>query len=174
MRSKTVKRLAILIAVLGLIGGTGFFVHGFQIQRLARSVVEQADRAKKEGDLAKAELLLKGHLVNVPDDLDVQFQYANLLLEIAKTPARQEQALGIYYGILKRSPGLVTVRKRLMELLFEMGQYRKAQDQLQILLGPDPLEKSEDGDLLFLMGRCYEEAPRCHERREVLSSGDQA
>ncbi len=28
MRSKTVKRLAILIAVLGLIGGTGFFVHG--------------------------------------------------------------------------------------------------------------------------------------------------
>jgi cellulose synthase operon protein C len=157
MRWKTVKRLAILIAVLGLIGGTGFFVHGFQIQRLARSVVEQADRAWKKGDLAKAELLLRGHLVNISDDLDVRYQYANLLLEISRTPARQEQALGIYYGILTRSTGLVTVRKRLMELLFEMGQYGRAQDQLQILLGPDPLEKSKDGSLLFLMGRCYQE-----------------
>jgi len=155
MRSKTVKRLAILIAVLGLIGGTSFFVHGFQMKRLARSVVEEADRAKKEGDLAKAELLLKGHLVNVPDDLDVRFQYANLILEIAKTPARQEQALGIYNGILRRSTGLVTVRKRLMELQFEMGQYRRAQDELVILLGGNPLA-SEDGYLQFLMGQCYE------------------
>ena len=29
MKAKTVKRLAILIAVLGLIGGTGFYTHKF-------------------------------------------------------------------------------------------------------------------------------------------------
>src|ERR1035438_787774 len=100
MRSKTIKRLAILIAVLGLIGGTSFFVRAFQIKRMARDRVKEADHAQKEGDLAKAERLLKEHLVVIPDDLDVQFQYANLLLEIAKTPARQKQALGIYYSIL--------------------------------------------------------------------------
>jgi tetratricopeptide (TPR) repeat protein len=158
MRWKTVKRLAILIAVLGLISGTGFIVHGFQIQWLGRSVLERADLAQKKGDLGKAELLLRGYLVNIPDDLDVQFQYANLLLEISRTPKQQDQALGIYYAILRRSPGLVTVRKRLMELLLEIGRYERVQDQLQILLGPDPLEKSKDGSLLFLMGRCYQEA----------------
>jgi cellulose synthase operon protein C len=139
MRGKTVKRLAILIAVVGLIGGTGFFVHAFQIQRLARSVVEQADRAEEKGDLAKAELLLKGHLINLPDDLDVRYKYAKLLLKISKIPARVEQALGIYSGILRRSTGRTDVRKQLMELLFETGDYVRAQNELQILLGPDPL-----------------------------------
>ena len=41
MRAKTIKRWAILIAVLSLIGGTGFFTQRFQITRLAKSVVER-------------------------------------------------------------------------------------------------------------------------------------
>jgi len=156
MSLTTVKRLAILVAVLGLIGVIGFFAQRAQIQRLARSVVEEADRAKTEGDLAKAELLLRGHLVNVPDDLDVRFQYANLILEIAETPQRRENALGMYRMILRRSPGLMKVRRQMMDLLFRMPNYAEAQKQLVILLGREPLE-SEDGDLQFLMGRCHEE-----------------
>ena len=121
MRSKTVKRLAILIAVIGLIGGTGFVAQRVQIKRLAQSVVEQADQAKKAGDLEKAELLLKGHLQNVPDDLDVQFKYANLVLERAKTPSRIAEAIAIYRGILVREAGNKDVRRRLMQLEFEGG-----------------------------------------------------
>ena len=157
MRSKTVKRLAILIAVLGLIGGTGFVAQRVQIKRLAQSVVEQADQAEKAGDLAKAELLLKGHLQNVPDDLDVQFKYANLVLEIAKTPSRIAEAIAIYRGILVREAGNKDVRRRLMQLEFEGRQFQRAQEDLQILLEPDPLENT-DGDLQFQMGQCYEEA----------------
>ncbi len=161
MRSKTVKRLAILIAVLGLIGGTGFVAQRAQIRRLAQSVVEQADQAKKAGDLEKAELLLKGHLQNVPDDLDVQFKYANLVLERAKTPSRIAEAVAIYRGILVREAGNKDVRRRLMQLEFEGGQFQRAQEDLQILLEdprqPDPLENT-DGDLQFQMGQCYEKA----------------
>ena len=35
MRAKTIKRWAILIAVLSLIGGTGFFTQRYQVTRLA-------------------------------------------------------------------------------------------------------------------------------------------
>ena len=156
MSSMTVKRLAILVAVLGLIGVIGFFAQRAQIQRLARSVVAEAELAEKDGDLAKAELLLRGHLVNVPDDLDVQFQYANVILKAAETPKRQEKALAIYRRILRRSPGLLDVRKQMMEVLYRLPHYGLAQQQLVILLGKEPLE-SEDGDLQFRMGRCQEE-----------------
>jgi cellulose synthase operon protein C len=156
MSSMTVKRLAILVAVLGLIGVIGFFAQRAQVQRLARSVAEKADRVKKEGDLVKAEALLKGYLQNVPDDLDMQFQYANLILEIAETPTRQEMALGMFRRILRRSPGLMKVRRQMMDLLIKMQRYGDAQGQLVILLGREPLE-SEDGDLQFRLGRCHEE-----------------
>ena len=35
MKATTVKRLAILIAVLSLVGGTGFIAQRFQVKRLA-------------------------------------------------------------------------------------------------------------------------------------------
>ena len=162
MRSKTIKRLAVLIAVLVLIGGTSFFVQRAQIKRLAKSVVDEAEIAEKKGDLVEAESRLRGHLQNVPNNLDVQFKYANLLLRMGKTPQRQEDALRIYNGILSRDPGNTDVRRRMMELLFEMGRYvsaqgLSAQGELLILLGSQPLE-NKDGDLQFRMGRCYEQA----------------
>ena len=36
MKARTAKRLAILIAVLSLVGGTGFFTQRYQVNRLAR------------------------------------------------------------------------------------------------------------------------------------------
>ena len=157
MRLTTIKRLAILIAVLGLIGGTGFAVQRAQIKRMAQSVAEQADRAKKEGDLAKAEELLKQHLQNVPNDFDMQFKYANLILEIAKTPAHQEEALGIYREIVTRNPGNREVRRRLMELEFETRRFQNARGDLLILLEESTPLENKDGDLQFKMGRCLEE-----------------
>jgi cellulose synthase operon protein C len=156
MRSKTIKRLAILIAGLGLIGGTGLVAQRVQITRLAHDVVEQADRAKKAGDFVKAELLLKGHIQNVPDDLDVRLKYADLITENAKSPARQEEAMGIYTGILTKTPGNLEVHRRVMDLAFATGRYARAQGELVILLGSSPLE-NKDGDLQFLMARCFEE-----------------
>ena len=74
MRVKTIKRWAILIAVLSLIAGTGFFTQRFQITRLAKSVADEADNAVKEGDFAKAEKLYREHLVVFPDDVEIQDQ----------------------------------------------------------------------------------------------------
>ena len=42
MKATTVKRLAILIAVLSLVGGTGFFAHEIQVNRLGRNEIKKA------------------------------------------------------------------------------------------------------------------------------------
>src|SRR5690348_11925889 len=67
MRAKSIKRLAILIVVLGLIGGTSFVAHGIQLAKMAQSVVKQAERAEKEGNFTEAEKLYREHLKVFPD-----------------------------------------------------------------------------------------------------------
>ena len=47
MRAKTIKRLAILIAVLSLVGGTGFFTQQYQVTKLAHTVADRAAQAEK-------------------------------------------------------------------------------------------------------------------------------
>ena len=102
MRAKTVKRLAILIAVLSFVGGTGFFAHGFQLDRNARSRIKKADLAEKAGDFAEAEKLYWQHREVFPEDVDVQIKYADALLKVDKSPKRQNEAIQIYSDILRQ------------------------------------------------------------------------
>ena len=121
MTAKTIKRWAIFIAGLSLIGGTGFFTQRFQVTRLAKSVAEQADSAVKKGDFAKAEKLYWEHLMVFPDDVEIKIKYADALLKAAPVPRQQAEALQIYGGILTRNPGRDDVRRKLMELKSPWG-----------------------------------------------------
>ena len=60
MRTKTIKRLAILIAVLSLVGGTGFFIQQLQVEKMGRSVIKKAELAEKAGDFADGREALRG------------------------------------------------------------------------------------------------------------------
>src|ERR1700733_12272422 len=77
MRTKIIKRWAIFIAVLSLIGGTGFFTQRFQVTRHAKSVAAKADTAVADGDFAKAETLYREHLVVFPEDVEIKIKYAD-------------------------------------------------------------------------------------------------
>ena len=154
MQAKTMKRLAILIAVLGLIGGTGFIGQRLQVARLAKNVLAEADLAADKGDYAKAENLYWQHLEVFPNDVDVRIKYADAHLKVAKTFDRRSDALEIYGGILRRNPGRDDARRRLMELDLDMGRFPDARTELAILLK----RAENDGDLNFKMGRCCDEA----------------
>ena len=54
MRVKTIKRLAILIAVLGLVSGTAVWGWNWQIARMAHAKALEAESAVKNGDFATA------------------------------------------------------------------------------------------------------------------------
>jgi tetratricopeptide (TPR) repeat protein len=157
MQAKTIKRLAILIAILGLISGTGFIGQRWQVARLATGVLGEAAIAEKEGNYNKAENLYWQHLEIFKDDVDVQIKHADAHLKVAKTYTRQAEAQRIYAGIVRRDPSHEGARRRLMELEMDMGSpadFADARTHLAILLK----KAGRDGDLMFKSGRCCEAA----------------
>jgi cellulose synthase operon protein C len=164
MRGKIIKRWAILVAVLSLIGGTGLLAQRFQVARLAKSVAEQADSAVEKGEFAKAERLYWEHLMVFPDDVETKIKYAGTLLKATPSPRQQAEALQIYTGILTRYPARADIRRKRMELKVAMGNLadQGAEADLKILLhlaeteNKAETEKKRDGHLTFLMGRCCE------------------
>jgi cellulose synthase operon protein C len=152
MRAKIIKRWAIFIAVLSLIGGTGFITQRLQVTRQARSAEVKADAAVKDGDFAKAEGLYRELLVVLPDDLDIRLKYADAHLKVDKSPKRQDDALQIYAGILRGHVGRNDVRMKQMQLRIDKGDYQGAEADLNILID----QNKNDGHLQFLMGQCYE------------------
>ena len=112
MGAKTSKRLAILVAVIGILGGAAYFTRQFQVSRMAHSMVAQAEQAEQTGDYVKAVELYLQHLGVVPDDNDVKIKYADALLKVADTPINQNEAMAIYAGVLNTQPHLDDIRAR--------------------------------------------------------------
>ena len=94
MRAKTVKRWLIFITVLSLIAGIGFFIQRFQVAKLARLVVKEADDALNKGDFAQAEKLYWEHLVLFPTDIVVKLKYADVILKVAQGDAEPVDLTG--------------------------------------------------------------------------------
>ena len=153
MRIKTFKRLMVLIAVFSLIGGAGYWIWSIQVDRMAQSVVAQAEQAEQKKDYGKAVELYQQHLLVVPEDVEVQIKYADVLIKWEKTQKHQEDAMMIFHQVLRQFPGRDDVRRRAAELAVETGQFSAARGHLANLM---KLAK-HDGHLEFLMGRCYEQ-----------------
>jgi cellulose synthase operon protein C len=170
MTATTLKRWAILIAVLSLIIGIGVWFQQFQVNRLARSVVAQADIAAEKGDFPKAEALYQQHLIVFPDDVDVQLKLADILATVSPAAKRQAAAQQIYADVLRRFPWRDDARRRQAELKFasnrllSRGRELGAEADLDILLKSE--ENQKDGNLLFMMARCYEEGKDDKQARE--------
>ncbi len=163
MMVKTAQRLAVLVSVLILVGGTGFFTQRFQINRLAQRELGKAELAFKEGDFARAETLFREHLQVFPQHQEIQIKYADTLLKSSRSLAAQSEAAGIYSAILKRSMGMgrEDVRKKLIKLKFDLGRLVSspgredgADVDLGILLATEA--NRNDPHLLYLLGRCDE------------------
>jgi predicted Zn-dependent protease len=154
MTAKTIKHLAILIVVFGAVGGGGYLLWQFQVGRMARDVVVRAAQAGEKKDFATAEQLYREYLAVLPDDLNVMFSYADVILAAEKTSKRQSEALDIYTEILRQMPGREDARQKAAELAVELGgnYYQAARRHLSILLR----SQKDDGHLEFLMGQCYE------------------
>jgi predicted Zn-dependent protease len=166
MSATTVKRLAILIAILGLIIVGGFNWHRIRVEGMAESVLAAAEVAQKEGDFATAKDLYAQHIQVVSDNnIEVRLKYAETLLQSDRSPKSQKEALQIYDDILKRFQAREDVRKLRIKLKMDMAKFNSsaghgdgADADLDILLHKDELDtKEEDGSLLFQRARCYEE-----------------
>ena len=158
-RTQAGKRLAILIAILSLVGGTSVFVQRFQVQRLGRKEIEKAELALGRGEYPTAERLFRDYLQVFPDDVEVSIEYAGTLLKGSKTSDREKKARRIYDDILRDNLNRDDVRRSLMKLKIEEKQFVSALEQangadvdVDALLKPSP----DDGELHFFRGQCHE------------------
>jgi tetratricopeptide (TPR) repeat protein len=153
MKAKSVKRLGILVASIGVIAGLGFGVRQLQVGRLAKSVVEVADLAEKELDFRKAERLYSQRLQVMPNDVEVMLKYADLLSKMDNSPNTLRRAYDHYTEVLNRSPGREDARRSLADLAVRNKDYLRAQRDVAILLKAHP----DDGELHYMMGLCTED-----------------
>jgi tetratricopeptide (TPR) repeat protein len=173
MGPKTIKRLAILISVVLVASLAIFFIQRYQLTRMAQLVLDDAERAERDGDFDEAARIYQERLAVIPDDVDTKLKLADVLRKGTKTPQRLEQAAQIYGDLLSRDPGQIEIHRRLAELAFELGRYnpppsapsttRYARPHLELLLkvnkeGKLPDSENLDGSLCFLLGRCQEDA----------------
>jgi tetratricopeptide (TPR) repeat protein len=152
MKATSVKRLGIFAASVGVIAGLGFGVRQFQVRRLARSIVEQAQEAEKQQDYRKAARLYGQRLEIAPDDYEVMLQYADLLAKSDRSPKGKAGAYDLYLGFLNRYPGREDARRHRVDLALQNKDYAQARQDINILLQAHP----QDGDLHYWMGLCTE------------------
>ena len=105
MGNKTVMRLAILIGVIALVGGGGYFLWAFQVEKMAHGVVARADAAEKEGKYAEAEELY----TRAPGRRAGRHRGAAQVCrgdpEDQEVVEAAEEALAIFEGVLRGTPG---------------------------------------------------------------------
>jgi predicted Zn-dependent protease len=158
MGAKTFKRLAILVTATLIAGLAIFFLQRYQVDKMDRRVLDQADSAGKEKKFDEAAQLYQEHLEISPDDQQAKLKYADTLLKEASSRVNQLRAVGIYLQYVNRFPADTKARRRLAELLVDMEIFGIVQGGSTALELVDTLRKSdpEDGSLNFLRGRCLE------------------
>lgn len=127
-------------------------LHDVQSGRHAETLMEEVRRAAEVGDTDRQFQVLKQYLQLVPDDMDALALYGGLL---EASPSRRDRwrAIRLYEKVVDEAPRRTDVRRRLAGLLLEMGDYKQARRNLDLLLELHP----DDPALLIQSGKCYQE-----------------
>ncbi len=149
-----VKFFAMMVGVTSLLAISVHFLHGFQVRRNARSLLDQARQVEEKGQLYQASELLGTYLIYYPDDAAVLAQYGKLLDETsAGNPRRRPRALQVLNKALRLNPEADTdLRRRAVAIAMDLGLFSDAKDHLDILLTATP----NHAEWERLRGQCQE------------------
>ena len=167
MGTKTVRRLAILLGVVALLGGGGFLpLAASRWRGWPTASSRRADRGRRRrGTSPRPSELYREHLAVVPDDVEVQLKYAEAMLKKRAVG----EAAGRGAGDLRGRPGSVPGRDgraaAAAELAAEVGAVEKAREHLD-----DPAEGDGRGRRPSRVpdGPCHEQEGEFAGAAEVL------
>lgn len=149
MRTLNVRLFLGLIVGLVIAGVAVYWVHGHQVRRNASVFLEEAQRAKEEGDLRAAVHNFEWYVELVPNDANALADYGSLLADLSVN----EPAYSTFEKVLRLDPNRIDIRRRIVSVAIQLGRYTDAREHLeQYLLKDAP----EDAELLFLLGTCQE------------------
>jgi Tfp pilus assembly protein PilF len=141
------RALLILLLVLVLMGGSTYLLHGFQIQRNASGLLEQAGLTE-EGNKEQTVNYLKQYLGLVPGDIDAK---ARLGMLMAKNKAELRGAFEILEQVLIQKQDRADVRREVARIAPLLGRYRECKEHLDVLLKSSA---EPDAELLHLSALC--------------------
>lgn len=143
-RSQTVRvfnlRLAAAtLVVVAVLGPSLYAWHAHEVQRTAGAFVERADQLEKDKDWMGAAGYLHRYLRLCPDDGEVRVRMAKMYDRGATDWALKREAVNIYYDTLGRIPATeqVALRRRLAELLMDIGRFAAAEAEAMKVLAVD-------------------------------------
>ncbi len=156
------KRLNVKLAVW-LVGLTIFsvvgvhFLHGYQVDRNADILKQQAEKASKDGDAEEAIKQYNQYLRH-RDDREGYAALAKLVVEVAKKPdaTRQQKirAYNILEEAIRRHDDLDEVRRSLVDYTLMMGRYADALDHIKLLRE----NGKDDPELQYKTALCHLQA----------------
>jgi tetratricopeptide (TPR) repeat protein len=159
------KAVLILGVSLPVLGVGVHLLHGYQVRRNARFLLEQAGEAEQAGKPKEAAAYLKQYLGMTPLDAKAAARFALLRYGVAVTP---RQKLDAYFNLeqaLRLAPDpedvrlkadREDVRLKAVELAMELGLYKEALGNLDQLLPKNPRDwKAKHTELLHDQARCY-------------------
>lgn len=154
-RKLKLKRLILLLAVVGTVGGGSFALHRYQERRQAGTLRERAEAAVTGKDWETASSLYKNYLNYRPSDLTAIAGYADCLEQQAQSkPAIYRQLVMVREQLIRLDPHRVDDRKKLARHYLESGHYPNAREHLQYLLEPAEGGLQNDAEILELAAKC--------------------
>ena len=165
---KTVARLnrkLIIFTVIGLVlGGAGIHgLHAVMVDRNAGGILERADRAEEQGDLAEASRLLSQYLRFRPNDLDALQRHALMVHHPDNPQATARRVSRSIEKILREDPSRSELRKPLSEAAMSLGRFSDAEFHLDELLKDQP----DDAGLIRLKALAHAAQSGNTKRREA-------
>lgn len=164
MRRLNLKFLVAIVLVIGLLGAGVFAMRGYRVERLAESLLKQAEEFEYAGKREGVEYALKSYLTLRPEDTKVLARYGRLLDQHAETPEQRLQAMLMLEQVLRRDPDEDELRRRVVQIAMsgEIQRFSDARHHLEVLVGDDP----KDSEALALLGRSWEASEEWHKAVE--------
>lgn len=161
-----VRLVAIVLGCLIALGVGTHFLHAFQVQRNAHSLLDLAAAAEKRGQIDEAARYMGLYIGLSPDDTGSLAKLGELLADerMAKTGPAKFRALQILNKVLQRDPERNDVRRSAVKLSIELGRYTDAREDLLTHLHA---ANSKDGELQFLLAQCFENTGDYQAARET-------
>ena len=146
-------RLFLLLSLISIVLLGGIYgLHTFQVQRTSKSFLDQARRAREEGDLSRAAAYLAKYLRYHPDDVEVGEERAILLKENAKTGKDYYRTMMAMENVIRKDSTRHQLRKEVVDVALKLGRWSDALVHLDLLRRETP----KDGVLWYQSGLCQE------------------
>jgi tetratricopeptide (TPR) repeat protein len=153
MRRINVKLLAYsLLCLVLLVGGT-VLAHYLQSERIARALLQQADRAKSDHHADEEARFLTRYLEFAPEDTDQRARLGRLLSInfLARTMGQRQRTLFVLEQVLARDPDRHGERCLLVRLMLDTRRFDLVKGHLEYLWEALP----EDAEVERLTARWY-------------------